>query len=214
MNAIRFAVISQKGGCGKSVISRTVATVFQAMGWPTMLADMDVGQGTSVNWMARREANDLPVFDVLAATNPLMAINAAAERGAECIVFDGAPHATRLTLDVAMLASMNLIPTGLALDDLLPAVQLAQSLQAHGVAPQTIAFVLNHAGDSEREIQEARDYLEAAGFYVVPGALRERTCYRLTLDQGRALTECQWAGAKDDAAQLMQAIINRLESLA
>jgi chromosome partitioning protein len=154
------------------------------------------------------------VFDVIAATSPTMAIKAADERGADCIVFDGAPHATASTLDVAQTASMSLIPTGLALDDLLPAVQLAQSMQAQGIDPQRIAFVLNHAGDSERETQEARDYLEAAGFYVVPGALRERTCYRLTLDQGRALTECQWAGAKDDAAQVMQAIINRLEALA
>ena len=47
--------VSQKGGVGKSTLSRLLAREYTAAGWSVKIADLDVAQGTSFNWQARRQ---------------------------------------------------------------------------------------------------------------------------------------------------------------
>src|SRR5437588_724414 len=49
-----LGLISQKGGVGKSTLARLVAREYAAAGWNVKIADLDVSQGTSFNWQARR----------------------------------------------------------------------------------------------------------------------------------------------------------------
>ena len=52
-----IAVISQKGGVGKSSLSRTLAVEFTRSGWNTLLADIDISQVTSNQWAENRRNN-------------------------------------------------------------------------------------------------------------------------------------------------------------
>ena len=55
--AIKVAVVSQKGGVGKSSIARLIAREFADNGWLVNIADMDVQQATNYHWFKRRAAN-------------------------------------------------------------------------------------------------------------------------------------------------------------
>ena len=57
--AIKVAVVSQKGGVGKSSIARLIGREFADNGWLVNIADMDVQQATSYHWYQRRAANQI-----------------------------------------------------------------------------------------------------------------------------------------------------------
>ena len=63
--ALRIGVVSQKGGVGKSTLSRMIACEYARSGWNVKIADMDASQGTSFNWQRRRiEHNRAPNWRV------------------------------------------------------------------------------------------------------------------------------------------------------
>lgn len=210
--ALLIGVVSQKGGVGKSTLCRIIAREYAAGGWNVKIADLDVSQSTSFNWQARR---------LNAAAEPQVAVEqfssvSAARKVAahyDLMVFDGAPHATSATLEIAKASDLVVLPSGLALDDLEPTVRLAHELTQSGVSIAKIAVALCRIGDSAAELDEARAYIKRAGYYLLPGAIPDRTAYRRASDIGRALTETPFPTLNERAEELAQAVINRIDEL-
>lgn len=207
-----IGIISQKGGVGKSVLSRSVAREYVANGWNVKIADMDTSQSTSYNWNSRRLQNDIqPTIRVEQFRRVEDVVKVADQY--DLIIFDGAPHATRETLDIAKVSDLVVLPTGISLDDLEPTVKLAHELRKEGIQRDKIAFALCRVGNSEAEILEARDYITNAGYFLLTGALVEKTGYRRAIDLGKTLTETAHASLNKQADTLIQSIINRLTYL-
>jgi chromosome partitioning protein len=124
--ALLLGMISQKGGVGKSTLARLIAREYAAAGWNVKIADLDVSQGTSFNWQARRLQSGL---DPVVPVERFGAVDQALKSHDhyDLMILDGAPHSTAATLKIAEAAHVVVLPTGLALDDLEPSVLLAQS---------------------------------------------------------------------------------------
>jgi chromosome partitioning protein len=210
--AFIVAMVSQKGGVGKSTLARLLAREFAAQGWNVKIGDLDISQGTSFQWRTRRLQNkiepDVPVEQFGTVDKAL----ALADQY-DMLVLDGAPHSTSATRSIAQASHLTVIPTGLSLDDLPPAVVLAHDLVKQGISRQKIVFALCRVGVSTLEIDEARDYLHKAGYDILPGALPEKTAYRRATDQGRALTETSYETLKHQAEELAQGIVDRISQL-
>ncbi len=207
-----IGVVSQKGGVGKSTLSRMIARDFTHAGWDVKIADMDFQQGTSFHWArSRNEAGVAPEIRVESFATVAKALKDA-ERF-DLYVFDGAPAASSATREIAGAADIVLLPTGPANDDLRPQVLLAHELCKAGVPLSKIAFVLWRVGDSTLEIADAREYIEKAGFRVLPGAVPERTGYRRASDMGRAATETRFPELNKRADLIMQGIVETIQSL-
>jgi chromosome partitioning protein len=128
--AMIVGVVSQKGGVGKSTLSRLIAGEFAAQNWQVKIADLDVSQATSFHWRSRRLQRSLePDISVEQYGRVDQALKIAEQY--DLLVLDGAPHATQATLQIAQASNLVVIPTGLAIDDLQPAVQLAHELMTH-----------------------------------------------------------------------------------
>lgn len=211
---------SQKGGVGKSTVARMAAVAFQMAGWDVMLLDADGDQMTSSRWHTRRTDNpkankptDKPLNSVRAAgVSPL---KRALESDPDIVIVDGAPHATAATAGYARRSQLVLIPTGTGIDDLNPAAQLAsQLIQAHGVAPENIRFVLNHVGPKGKGVADAIELLQAAtGVQCLPAYLSERPSYRNALDEGKAPQECTHPAVKAEAMKVIAAINSVFEKV-
>jgi chromosome partitioning protein len=202
-----IGIVSQKGGVGKSTIARLLAREFADHGWSVKIADMDAYQGTSFYWTQRRAANHLlPEIRTEAFATVRAAVHDAEHF--DLFIFDGAPHATSTTREIALASDLVLLPSGLAVDDLQPQVLLAHELVKHGTVSSKIAFVLWRVGDSEAEMQDARQYIEQAGHRVLDGAVPDRTGYRRASDLGRAVTETAYESLNSKADQVAQSIIN------
>ena len=129
------------------------------------------------------------------------------------IVFDGAPHSTSKTLEIALVSSLVILPTGMALDDLEPTIKLAHELKKHKVNPQKIAIAFSRVGNSDAEFAEATAYVEASGYHLLDGALYEKTAIRRASDEGKCATETSFRTINEKADILVQSIVNRIDEL-
>lgn len=210
--AIIVGMVSQKGGVGKSSCARLLAREFAAQEWRVKIADLDVSQGTSFQWRARRLESqvepDVPVEQFGRVEQALKIADAY-----DLLICDGAPHSTMATRAIAQASDLTVIPTGLAVDDLQPAVVLAHELVKHGVPRARIVFALCRVGNSTAEIDDARAYLEQAGYTVLPGALPEQVAYRRASDEGKALTETRYSTLNEKAEELAQGIVDRISQV-
>ena len=197
-----ISVVAQKGGVGKSTISRMFSVEFALIdgcSWKVLLADLDPSQMTSLRWSKwRKESSIKPEFDVRAYESP-QHILAEASRY-DIVVIDGAPNASRDTLQIAQVSDVVVIPTGTSRDDLIPSVLLANELEKAGISRGIIVFGLNRLGTSELENEEARVYLNQSGYRVAASGLRDMVSYRRASDQGRAVTET-WLGELNSRAR-------------
>jgi chromosome partitioning protein len=128
----------------------------------------------------------------------------------DLIIFDGAPHSSQATRALALASDLTVIPTGLAVDDLQPSVTLAHELVKAGVPRSHLVFALCRVGNSPSEIEDARQYLEQAGYPVLAGSLPEQVAYRRASDEGRALTETRFSTLNQRAEELAQALVDKI----
>lgn len=202
------ALVSQKGGVGKSTLSRALAREAAAGGLRVKVADLDTQQGTSVDWHRTRLGAGLePVVSVEAFATALQAL--AAADGFDLLVIDGPARTSQATLEIARASSIVVQPTGASLDDLRPAVREFHALVKAGIPAQRLAFALNRIG-TDGEEAAARSYLEEAGYAVLDGCLFEKPAYRQAQNEGKAVTETRYAGLNAKADTLLQSLIDRI----
>jgi chromosome partitioning protein len=206
-----IGVLSQKGGVGKSTITRVVAREYAAAGWKVKIADMDVSQATCSHWNRRRMHHKvLPEISVETfgrASQPFQI------QGYDLIIIDGTPHATRMTLEIAKSVHLILIPSGVALDDLQLGISLARELVSSGVDKNKICFLLNGVGSSLAELEEATNFILDAKFLLLKGAIPEKTAYRKASDLGKALTETPFESLNNAASEVVQSVVDKLNSI-
>lgn len=207
------AVVSQKGGVGKSTIARALAVAFAQAGWQTEIADMDIDQGTVTAWQQRRlRAQNEPAITVRQFGNVGQALAKASE--CDMLIFDGAPHATKATVAMTKAADLVIIPTGIALDDLEPAVVLANALtDREGIPTERIVFVLSLTGTSSVEIEDARAYLQQTRFAVIDGSIPKKPAFSRAQDLGLSLIEAQYKAPREQATAVISAILGKYQEL-
>lgn len=210
--ALYIGVISQKGGVGKSTICRMIASLFAANDWDVKIADLDTKQGTCTEWKRIRDDNGIdPTISVETFRSVTQAQKVADNH--DMIVFDGAPHSSKQTLEVAQASDLIILPTGPALDDLRPSVLLAHELTGKTISHDRIFFVLCRVGDSSAEIQEARDYIRQAGYQTFDGELLERVGYRRASDKGLSVAEVPIGSLKEKAERLAKSIVDQISRI-
>lgn len=199
-----IAIVSQKGGVGKSSLARALAREAAHSGHSVKVADLDVMQSTTTDWHRRRLAAGFsPAIAVQAHATAAAALQEAA--GFDLYLMDAPARASKGTLELARVSDLVVQPTGAGLDDLKPAVRVFHELRAAGVPADRLRFALCRVGTSTEE-SEARTYLEQAGYQVLPGCIFERPAYRSAQNSGKSLTETNYRTLNASAAKLVEAI--------
>lgn len=207
-----IGVVSQKGGVGKSTVSRLIACNYAASEWRVKIADMDLAQGTCTSWNRRRLQNEIePKVSVEQFLNVADALKAGEHY--DLVVFDGAPHSTRKTLEIALASNLVILPTGVSLDDMEPTIKLAHELKKSGVNPANIAIALTRAGNSDVELAEGMEYVKASGYHLLEGVIHEKTAIRRSCDEGKCATETPFRSINEKVDMLVQAVVNRIDAL-
>lgn len=210
--AIIIGCIAQKGGVGKSAIARTVAVAFASAGWQVLLADMDIQQSTSFEWNQRRLQNDIqPHIDIIQFHDVQRVLSKTSNY--DLIIFDGSPHATSQTEQIAKVSDLILLPTGSSLDDMTPQVKLAHELSKKGIDRSKIAFILSRMGKSETEVSGALEYVVVAGYTVVPGRIKEMDAYKQALDLGKTMGETKFPTLNQATEEVTQAIADLIKKV-
>ncbi|WP_130901856.1 ParA family protein [Pseudomonas sp. Sample_23] len=208
----RIGAFSQKGGVGKTTICEALAATYTLGGWDVLLADLDIDQSSSYEWLLDRLQNPkLAPINVQAFGTAASALKASDKY--DLTIFDGRPLASSMTVELAKVCDLIILPTGMAKTDMRPTVRLANTLvDKHGVDPSRIALVLNHVGNSGKELVECRNFLMQTDYTLLP-SLYEQDCYRRAQDAGKSIVETQFAGPREQADSLITAIDSMLTKL-
>jgi chromosome partitioning protein len=142
------------------------------------------------------------------------ALKRARQADADCLVLDARGFADAQTLEVARAADALLVPSGLAVDDLLPAVRLAHELTRAGVPRARIGMALCRTGDAPGEIAEAARYIGEAGYHCLSAAWPERAGYRRAHDEGRVATEARHPSLQGKARAFSASAVAFIEAQA
>jgi chromosome partitioning protein len=208
MGAI-IGFVSQKGGVGKSTLARGIGREAAAGGLSVKIADLDVQQGTSVNWYRRRlEAGIEPIFSVESFKTAAQALKLAPQF--DYLIIDGPARASAATLEIARAASLIVQPTGSSVDDLEPAVLTFHELVRDGISRDILVFALSRVGTDAEEF-EARAYIKQAGYAVLDGSIQERPAYRQASNVGLSITETRYPQLNKRADILIQAMVDRTD---
>jgi chromosome partitioning protein len=203
---VTVAFCSQKGGVSKSSLARSLAVEAARGGLSVKIGDLDVGQGSTVDWHKDRVAGAIePGVAVQLHRGPKEAL--AQANGVDLLVLDGPARADKETIEIARLSDLVVLPTGASLDDLRPAIRTANSLKRAGIPMSRLLFVLSRIG-TDAEAEAARTYIGEAGYRVAPGHVPERPAYRSVQNEGRAITEVRYVQLKAAAEAVVQALID------
>jgi chromosome partitioning protein len=198
------AIVSQKGGVGKSTLTRALAQKAMKSGLSVKVADLDTQQGTVSDWHRNRlDRGYDPIGSVEVFRTARQALRNS--ENYDLLILDGAPRASTATLEIAKEADLVIQPTGASLDDLKPAVLLFHELTNRGVPKNCLAFALFRVG-TEAEAQDAVDYIEEAGYSVLEGFLYERPAYRQAQNEGLSITETRYNTLNKRAEKLIDSI--------
>ena len=203
------AVVSQKGGVGKSTIARALATEAGKGGLSVKVVDMDTQQGTFMDWYQKRlDLGRADVCSVEYAGSVEKALGFVQQY--DLLVIDAPARSSKATLELAKSADVVIQPTGTGRDDVRPAVLLFYELEKEKVPKERLFFVLSRVG-TQAEEEEAREYLEETGFSVLPGSLVEKATYRQSQSEGLSITETRYKTLNEKAKEITNFIFGLLE---
>lgn len=204
-----IGVVSQKGGVGKSTISRAIAREAAHAGLKPKIADLDVQQSTIIEWNKRRIQKDIqPEVSVENFKTVEQALNSVSDMY-DILIVDSPARASQGTLEIAKKANIVIQPTGASLDDLQPAILTFHELVRAGISKSKLVFALNRVG-TEAEESACREYINKAGYEALAGCIFERAAYRQAQNEGYSITETKYAGLNQRADSLLQEIVERV----
>ncbi len=186
-----IAVMSLKGGAGKSTLSVHLAAAATAARRRTILVDMDP-QRSSIDWASERAA-EWPVV-VEGRSGVLFTTHCAARRQAlDLMVIDTRPSLVTEAAEAARMADLCLIvvrPCYFDVKAVGRTVEMISNLRREGM------FVLNQApvrrnGAEPRLIRDTVAALSAYGFPIAEVGLRHRAAYQNAMWRGLGAQEAQ-----------------------
>ena len=178
-----ISLISQKGGVGKSALSRLIAVEYAKAGWAVKIGDLDTGQGSTAKWKARRDQNGIaPEIPVEKYATVDRAINDAENYG--LMVLDGPAFAERRGLSMAQASDRIIMPTGYSLDDMDPQIETAYELEEQGINSEQM--VLYFAGPTAQPRKRLpRGEKNPVSMCLILFSLKDHLFGRLTIRAGR-----------------------------
>ena len=179
-----IAIVSQKGGSGKTTLALHLAVASDTAGRNTAVIDLDP-QASAANWSARRSA-ELPVVLSAHARRLPQEMQRVWETGGEVLYLDTAPHSGSTALKAAWAADLVLIPCRPAILDLEAITNTLAFLSTTG---KPVAAVLNAVEHTRQDAAQAEQALAAHQVRTCPARMDRRIAFTRALINGQTAQE-------------------------
>ena len=204
---ITIAIVSQKGGSGKTTLATHLAAASVKAGYVTCLIDLDP-QATAAAWGDWRSGADPEVI----TTPPARlgrTIENAGKLGAQVIVIDTPPNADVEAREAVKAADLVLIPCRPRTFDL-HAIETTAGLAKGSGKP---AFVVLNAGPARAPtlFADASNIVRGYGLEVVPFMIVDRAAFHRDAGIGKTALESEPNGkAAEEIEALWQFVCNHV----
>ena len=205
-----IAIVSQKGGSGKTTLALHLAVASASAEHNTAVIDLDP-QASAANWSDRRE-KELPVVLSAHASRLSHEIARVREIGGEMLYVDTAPHSDSAALEAARTADLVLIPCRPAILDLEAITNTLNFLRTTGTP---VLVVLNAIASTGQDARLAEQALSAHPGRNLPGSPRPshrvRSCARRRPGRPGVRARRQGCPGSRRVAHLRSSTIARLQ---
>lgn len=196
------AILSQKGGTGKTTLSLHLAVAAEQAGKAAVVIDLDP-QASAMAWKDIRKA-DTPEVVSVAPGRFLKALEATRESGlVDLTLIDTAPHSQDIAYSAAKAADLVLIPCRHGFLDVTAIGTTAEVVERSG---KTGYVVFNHMPPRATNIlADVSAAVMSYGLKVAPVTLHQRAAYGNALTVGQTAQEFELGGkAHEEIAALAE----------
>jgi chromosome partitioning protein len=188
-----WALVQQKGGCGKSTIATNLAVTAQSDGETVLLVDLDP-QSNALLWSNARQDDQPMVMDAL-PENLTKVLEAASGLGVTLAIIDTPSKIDSTALLAIRASDMIVTPTTSDLFSLAALGDTVHLLESSGKLGSAVA-VINNIDDAGADtlIGEARAVLESYGLTICPVVIRHRIPFASAIKRGKGVVETMGKG--------------------
>lgn len=195
-----IAVLSQKGGAGKTTLAVHLAVEAERSGMTAAIIDLDP-QASVTGWGDSR-SQETPAVVSAQASRLRQVLDVAQRNGTKLAIVDTAPHSETVALAAAREADLILIPCRPAILDLRA---IRHTVDLARMAGTPAAIVLNAVPSRGGLAEEAVHAVEAYGVEVAPAHLGQRAAFVHCLTAGLSAQEFEPNGkAAGEVKRLFQ----------
>ena len=184
-----IAVLSRKGGTGKTTIAIHISVAAEHAGHTTALIDLDP-QASAARWQDNREEETPAVVSAHASQLP-ETLHLAKENGATLTILDTAPHTESAALDAANAAEFVIIPCKPALIDLQAIGSTINIIKIAKVPARVVMNVVPPHGDLA---EQARMAISHYGVPCAPCTIGQRVAFNHAYTAGLTVQEYEPRG--------------------
>ncbi len=202
-----IALVTQKGGSGKSTIASSLAVAAHEAGERVFVIDMDP-QASLLRWYKLREDKSIAVEAVSAAKLPA-AIAALSKSGITLVIIDTPGSDSALSQAAMKAADLSIIPSRPNAFDLWASESTRQLLKT---MKKDFVFLLNQCPPAQQSarVQDGAKALEAMGGIITP-LVGSRVDFQEAARHGYGVTEVNPSGyAAEEVRKLWNSIKRRM----
>ena len=187
-----IAIISQKGGAGKTTLVLHLAVAAEQSGRPAAVIDLDP-QASATGWGDHRgkEGKDKPAVASSQAVRLDQVLATARKAGAALAFIDTSPHSENTALAAARAADLILIPCRPAILDLRA---INSTIDLAKLAGKPAVVVLNSVPPRGSLGEDADSAIEVYGVEVCPVRIGQRAVFIHALTEGLTAQEYEPEG--------------------
>lgn len=186
-----IALLSQKGGTGKSTLCLHLAVAFHAAGNNVLVLDLDP-QTSSAEWHDARE-DKLPHVESIQPSRLKKTVDHARTIGTDILLLDTAPHSESTSLEAARLADLVLIPTQPSIMDLRAMSKTIDLVKLVGVPAFAVLNGVHH-NQKSTAVEAEKTISRLLGLPVCPFMVGNRVAYSRCLITGQVAQEIEPEG--------------------
>lgn len=181
-----LAVISQKGGNGKTTTALGIAVEAVKAGLRVAVIDLDP-QASAANWGDRRDDKENPAVVSCQASRLRQVLDTAAAQGVQLAIIDTPGKSAEAAIMAAKVANRVLVPVEPHISNLETLESVQEILGLANRPPASV--VVNRAPVQGRRHEDATAGLAGQGFDVVPVVLFQRAAYADATNIGQTASE-------------------------
>jgi chromosome partitioning protein len=200
---LKVAIISQKGGAGKTTLAVNLAVEAERNNLSTLLIDLDP-QSSSSEWSDIRN-EDYPTVMSCHASRMLKLIEKAEANNADYTFIDTAPHSENSALEAAKIADIVLIPCRAGILDI---KAIESSLNICNLAGTKSLVILNAIPSQPAIAEEAKAAIKMIGGKVCEHYIGQRIIFSHAMTAGLGVVEFDLKSKASVEVQNLFSLIN------
>jgi len=200
-----IAILSQKGGTGKTTIAVNLAVAAELKKLSTVIIDLD-SQASATAWGDNRELETPFVISAQAARIHHL-LKTAKDNNAALVIIDTAPHSENAALEAARAADIILIPCKPSIIDLRA---VGSTVDTALIAKKPAYIVLNQAPARSSLLDEAKDAVSELEAKLIPVQLVSRISHVKAFTHSLGVLEYEPKGKAAEEIKKLFLYLNKI----